>query len=279
MSDQKPQSYPPDVHIVRDLAPSIERGPEGSVLQLSIVPEILDQGGRLRVGVAAAVVDIIAGETAIREVLPEWIATSNLSLQVGELPGNGTLRTRPRVLRRGRTTLVMEVDLDHVESGAECGLATIGFSILPSRNDLQARVHWAENPEPRSDFANETSGFEKGLFDTLGLEFDSSDPGIARLAVGPYVINTLGAMQGGVVAILVDAAADHFAASVFEQSARVRSLEIHYLKLARVGPVRAEARSIGRTGSGLLIRVSLRDEGRDDVLLTVATLLVDRAGD
>ncbi len=172
MSDQKPQSYPPDVHIVRDLAPSIERGPEGSVLQLSIVPEILDQGGRLRVGVAAAVVDIIAGETAIREVLPEWIATSNLSLQVGELPGNGTLRTRPRVLRRGRTTLVMEVDLDHVESGAECGLATIGFSILPSRNDLQARVHWAENPEPRSDFANETSGFETSalrVFEMLKL--------------------------------------------------------------------------------------------------------------
>lgn len=275
----QPPSYPPDIHIVRDLAPVIERGEDGSAIHLPIVREILEDGGRPRVGVVATAVDIIAGETAIREVLPQWIATSNLSLHVGDLPASGTLRARPRVIRKGRTTLVMEVDLDHLESGASCGLATIGFAILPRRNDLQARVHWAEDPEPRSDFSNETSGFTKSLVDTLGLEFDSTDPGTARLAVGPYVINTLGAMQGGVIAILIDATADHFGASVLGEPARVRSLEIHYLKLARVGPVRAQARSLGRTGSGLIVRVSLHDEGRENALLSVATLHVDRASD
>jgi acyl-coenzyme A thioesterase PaaI-like protein len=276
MSRPEPPSYPPEFHIVRDLAPLVLRSEQGSAIHLPIVPEILDDAGRVRVGTVATAIDIIAGETAIREVLPNWVATANLSVQVGELPGSGTLRARPRVIRKGRTTLVIEVDLDHLESAASCGLSTIAFSILPSRTGDQPRVHWVEEPAPRSQFANESSGFKKSLPDTLGLEFDSGDPAIARLAVGPYVINTLGAMQGGVVAILIDAAADHFGASVLGEAARVRSLEIHYLNLARVGPVRAEARALFETGSGLMVRVELHDEGREDVLLTVATLLVER---
>jgi len=276
MSESEPPSYPPDVHIVRDLAPIIERDSEGSKILLPIVPEILDEGGRPRVGVIATAVDIIAGETAIGEILPQWIATSNLSLHVTQLPGEGTLRARPKVLRKGRTTLVIEVDLDHLETGRSGGLSTIGFSILPSRNPNQARAHWAENPVARSDFALETSGFKKPILDSLGLEFDSEDPGVARLPVGPYVINTLGAMQGGVVAILIDAAADHYAQHEFGGPARVHGLEIHYLKLARVGPARAEARALGATGSGLLVRVSLYDEGAANALLSVATLAIDR---
>jgi len=277
MSESEAPTYPPEFHIVRDLAPVIVRSEEGSAIQLPIVPALLDDGDRPHVGVIATIIDMVAGETAIREVLPQWIATSNLSLHTGELPREGTLRARPRVLRKGRTTLVMEVLVDHVESAVECGLSTVGFSILPGRNALQARVGWAEAPESRSEFARPGSGLQKPLYETLGLAFDATDPAIARLAVGPYVINTLGAMQGGVVAILIDAAGDHYAASQLGGPARVRSLEIHYLKLARVGPVRAVARTIGKTGSGLVLRVSLHDEGADDVLLTVATLLVDRA--
>lgn len=278
--NQKPEapSYPPEEHIVRDLAPVVLRDDSGSSIQLPITPAIHDACGRVRVGAVATIVDIVAGETAIREVLPGWIATSNLSLHTGELPGSGTLRARPRILRHGKTTLVMEVLIDHLESGLECGLSTIGFAILPGKNETQARVDWAEKPEPRSEFGNANSGFRKPMFETLGIDFDPEQPARTRLAVSPYVINTLGAMQGGCVAILIDAAADYYAASRFGEPARVRSLEVHYLKLARTGPVRADVRELGHTGSGLVLRVSLHDEGRDDVLLTVATLVVDRAG-
>lgn len=277
MNEREAATYPPEHHIVRDLAPVVVRDQAGSTIQLPIVPALLDEGGRPHVGVIATIIDMVAGETAIREVLPQWIATSNLSLHTGDLPSEGTLRARPRVLRKGRTTLVMEVLVDQLETGVECGLSTVGFSILPERNALQARVDWAEKPQPRSEFARPGSGLDEPLYDALGLAFDATDPALARLAVGPYVINTLGAMQGGVVAILIDAAADHHAAHALGEPARVRSLEIHYLKLARVGPVRAEARTIGTTGSGLVLRVSLYDEGTDDTLLSVATLLVDRA--
>jgi len=277
----EPATYPPDPHVTRDLAPIVERDESGSTILLPVTPALLDDWGRLRAGPVATVVDIVCGETAIREVLPQWIATSTLSLQLAELPTQGTLRAQPRVLRKGRTTLVQEVALDHVETGGPLGLGTVAFSILPGKNPLQSRAVWAEEPEPRSTFANATSGFEKPLLEQLGLRFDEEDPTVARLDVRDYVINTLGAMQGGVVAMLIDATGERFARHALGGPVRVRGLEIHYLKLARHGPVRATARLLGEIGAaeggGLIVRVELHDEGGADVLLTLATLIVDRA--
>ena len=276
MSDPKPPQYPPDEHIVWDLAPVIERDASGSTALLPIVPELLDDNGSPRIGTLATIVDVVGGETSIREVLPQWIATSSLSLHVGHLPSRGTLRARPRVVRKGRTTLVMEVDLDHAETGEALGLSTLGFAILPKRNALQARVGWAEMPEPRTTFGAPDSGFTKPLLDTLGVRFDADEPSVTRLAVRPYVINTLGAMQGGVIAMLIDAAADRYARHVLGGPSRIRGLEIHYLKLARHGPVRADVRVLGRLTDGCLLRVELRDEGQDEVLNTVATVVAER---
>jgi len=76
--------------------------------------------------------------------------------------------------------------------------------------------------------------------------------------------------------MLLDAAGDHHAAHELGGPTRIRSLEIHYMRLARVGPIRATARTIGTIGSALLVRVELTDEGQDDQLATVASLVVER---
>ena len=272
-----PAEYPPDHHVTRDLDSTIERRDGQSTILLPIVPALLDPGGRLRVGAAATIVDIVCGETAIREVLPGWIATSNMSLQIGDMPGEGTLRARPRVVRHGKTTLVEEVELDHVETGASVGLGTASFAILPVRSDFQARAHWAEDPEPTTNFSMPDSGFRKPLLEAIGVRFDEANSAIAHADKTEYVVNTLGAMQGGVVAMFIDGAADHYAARELGGVTEVRSLEIHYLKLAKVGPIRATSRTIGRLGSGLVVRVELRDEGQDEALLTIANVVVDRA--
>lgn len=83
------------------------------------------------------------------------------------------------------------------------------------------------------------------------------------------------------MAILLEATADRLAEVLLGRRVRVRSLTIHYLKLARRGPVRAEARPIAlsQTG-GALLRVELYDEGRDggeEELLSVASVQVEAA--
>ena len=277
MSTTPENTYPPEQHITRDLAPIIERNADGAVILLPVVPELLDRGGRLRAGAAATIVDIIAGEFAIREVLPNWIATSSMSLQFAALPEDGTLRARPKLLRRGKTTVVLEVALDHVEKETFVGLSTISFSILPGRTEFQTRAHWAEEPEPRTTFTLPGSGFRKPLLETLGVRFDPADASILHIDMSPYVVNTLGAIQGGVVAMAIDGAADHYATHVLGGPPCLRSLEIHYLKLAKIGPVRAKVSTIAELQNGLIVRVELRDEGQDDVLLTVASVVLERA--
>ena len=82
--------------------------------------------------------------------------------------------------------------------------------------------------------------------------------------------------EGGVAALFAEATAEHAAHARFGGLVRVRQIEIHYLKLAKVGPVRAEVRRIAElSGHTSLWRVELRDEGREDVLLTVANVMTD----
>ena len=93
-----------------------------------------------------------AGEAAVREALPGWMATLGLSLQVGDLPSDGHLRAQSRMIRKGRTTLVYEVEVEHAESGAQVGLSTLTFSLLPAQTELQSRAIWAEEPAPETAF-------------------------------------------------------------------------------------------------------------------------------
>lgn len=298
--------YPPPHHIVRDLQVRVDRGhhvgsdgSDGSdesawAIRLPIVPAIADATGRARIGVAAIIADMIAGQTAIREVSPAWIATSNLALQVGELPSSGLLVGHPKVLRKGATTIVIEVRLDHHASLAgtddpdaaaqTVGLSTLGFAILPRRNALQAELHRSRETGEDTVYAPAGAGFAKPLLEAIGVRWTSAAPGelgagtcSAEVDLDPYLQNTLGALQGGVVAILAEAAAERLAATVFGAGVRVRGLELQYLKLGRKGPICARAREFARTAAGLIARVELVDRGDGDALLTVATVWTERA--
>ncbi len=275
--DPERPSYPPAHHLLRDLRIVVERQANELTGRLDVMPALADATGRPRVGVLATLVDVVAGEVAIRSVLPGWTATSDLNIHVDDLPTEGAIEATPRILRSGRQTVVVEVALRSAADANQLGVATVGFAILQARSDEQKGGHWAESPEARTEFALAGTLLKEPILDAVGLEFDSLNPAIARIGVRPFVRNSLGALQGGAVAILLEAAAENFAASSLEGALQVRSLAIHYLKLARVGPVRAQSRVIARTRGGLLIRVELFDEGESEVLLTVATIQVDQA--
>ena len=269
--------FPSAHHVVRDLCVTIDRSRDGAGIRLPIVPAIFDATGRPRVGVVAVIADMIAGQTAIQEVAPSWIATSNLGIQVSELPSAGHLVARPKVLRRGNTTIVIEVGIEHAESARPVGLSTLGFSILPRRNAVQAEIHRARASGGDAIYAPQGGSFSRPLLETMGIAFDPTQPGVAEVAVDPYLQNTLGALQGGVVAILVEATAERLAASALGAPVRVRGIELQYLKLGRKGPIRAQARELARTTAGMIVRVELFDRGDGDPLLTVASVWIDRA--
>ena len=176
-------------------------------------------------------------------------------------------------------------------TGALFGFANMLFSILSVEKPDSMVVCWdaheqtqrskefeaykAHRPEIDQQLIEQFPG-ARVLVEAMGIAFDPSEPGTAEVAVDPYLQNTLGALQGGIVAIFAEATAERLAASVLGAPVRVRGLELQYLKLGKVGPIRARARELGRTASGLIVRVELDDRGQRDALLTVATVWIDR---
>ncbi len=95
-------------------------------------------------------------------------------------------------------------------------------------------------------------------------------PGGASVDIEPYVRNSFGALNGGVLAGLAEAAA------VGPEGGVARQLSVHYLRQATVGPAVARAQPLGAVGPLVASRVEVVDAGADDRRCAVATILVER---
>jgi acyl-coenzyme A thioesterase PaaI-like protein len=96
--------------------------------------------------------------------------------------------------------------------------------------------------------------------------------GVVEIAVGDYVRNSVGALLGGAVVALVDAAAEAVASARMEADVATRDLQVHFLALGRVGPIRSRARWLAGDARDARLRVELVDAGQDVRLVSVATV-------
>ncbi len=270
-------SYPPDVHVVRDLRLWIERGPDGSRAGLDLVPEVLNGRGHARLGVLATLADAAGGECAVRAAGPEWVATSDLVLHVTRPLRGGTVVAVPELLRRTRATIVVEVVLREGEGDAEpAGLATMTFAVLPARPGVQ-RMGTGRD-EPRTEFARGDSHLDAPFLERIGARVVDAAAGAVELSLSPYVGNSLGALQGGVLAALADLSAESCASAATGAPCVTTDLALNYLALGRAGPIRTSARVLRPGPAGALVRVEVRDAGAQQRLLAVATATAERFG-
>lgn len=274
MTQAQPQStYPPDEHLLRDLRLWIERGEEGSQVGLELVPELCDAGGSARIGVLATLVDGAGGDCAVRTARPDWVVTSDLVLHVLRRVREGRVLARPRVLRRTRTTIAIEVAVE--SAGEVAALATMTFAVLPAQGELQRLDMGAE--AAITEFGLPGSGLAAPLAERLGVRVLDAAHGEIELPLSAYVGNTLGALQGGVTAIAVELAAEAAASRIGPGPWSFRDLALNYLALARTGPVRSRASVLRRDARAPLLRVELRDAGAEDRLVAVATARAELA--
>jgi uncharacterized protein (TIGR00369 family) len=114
---------------------------------------------------------------------------------------------------------------------------------------------------------------ERHLFADLGFHDVEADCDLAMvMPVTPRVSNVRGALQGGLIATLVDVVAGRAAVHVLPPGygAATSDMNLHYLSGVTVGPARAEARVL-RTGKRMVVvQVDVYDVGRG-VLSTTAT--------
>jgi uncharacterized protein (TIGR00369 family) len=266
-------TYPPAHHVLRSLGYGVEHRPDlTSTAHLSVGPHLLGGTGEVATGALATLVDATGGGLAALAARPDWIATSGLTLHLLAPVRAGAVTAEGRMVRRGRTTVVLAVDLI-VDAGRPVGTATMTFAILPRRdtNPVMAPL----DAPVRHEFRPLDDAHLDDLAAAIGIEVG---PDSIQAPMSPFVVNTLGAMQGGVVAMLIAGAATTAADRIVGGPTVCVDLAIDYLALAKHGPVRAEARVL-RTGSDWAqLEVEVRDEGGDDRRTALARAVAVRAG-
>jgi acyl-coenzyme A thioesterase PaaI-like protein len=271
-----PWGYPPEQHLLRDLGLWIERDAEGSRGGLPVAPGVCTDRGCARAGVLATLVDLVGGESALRMVQPDWVATSDLVMHVTRPVRAGEVEAHPALLRRGRSTAVIEVELREAGSAGLVGLATMTFAVLPARSEEQRAGLGPD--EPRTGFGRPGQRLEAPVGERMGARLLDASQGAWELPLSGYVTNSLGALQGGAVATLVDLSAESAARAAVGEPWITTDLAVHYLSLGKRGPIRSRARLLRRDAAGAVARVEVRDAGAEDRLTTVATVTVEPFG-
>jgi uncharacterized protein (TIGR00369 family) len=256
-------SYPPAKHVLRDLGLTVEHHEDGSsVGRLPVVDALLDDHGRVRAGILGTLVDAIGGGLAAYAAAPGWIATADLDLQLfGPLVGVGAVDAVGRVVRAGRSTVVIAVEL--ASDDMAIGLATMTFAVLP-RRDTNPVMPDDRATGPQSFISGPVSGFDGPVLDALGLRTVDAEQGVVELDVTRYVENSLGAVQGGVVACVAERAAELALSHAAGASLAPVGLQLSYLALAREGPIRTavDVLGVGAQGSSWgTARVEVFDTG------------------
>jgi uncharacterized protein (TIGR00369 family) len=234
-------SYPPEQHLLRDLRAEFEQRSDGlGHGWLPVVDFIRNPSGSVHAGVLATLVDMLGGGLAATTVAPDWIATADLTLHVVPRPAGNEVEGVARVLRAGRTTAVIEVELrDDVGS---LGLATMSFARLIRRDDNP--VVPLPGSTGRSTLAFPHSRLTRPVVDQIGFQTVDAAAGEIELPLTPYIGNTLDAVQGGVVATAIVVASDAVVGAKAGTPVETVDLQITYLSLVKAGPLRTTAHLI-----------------------------------
>jgi uncharacterized protein (TIGR00369 family) len=235
--------YPPARHMLRDLQVEFEHGEGESRAWIPAPAACADRSGNVRLGVLATLVDALGGGLAALAAAPGWIATADLTvhrLRPVAADGSVVLAALGRVLRSGRTTVVIECRVGTVDRpDPPVAIATMTFAVLDRRGTNPVVVPNA-GPPVRNTMALADSHVRVPVLEAFGISSDS--PGRATIGLSAYVTNSLGSVQGGALATLAEFAAESL---VVTSPATTVELQLDYLSLAKRGPVIATAHDLG----------------------------------
>jgi acyl-coenzyme A thioesterase PaaI-like protein len=213
----------------------------GLVVEIDDIQAEVLHHGILRLSVLSFLVDVSAGVTLDTD--PEsWAFTTDLSLRMPVRPAPGKVSATATILRQGRRSahsLVEVVD----EQQRLVAAGAIGFAHVPRKPD--------DPPKPGASpalIAERFTGLQrlsKPLRAEAGIVPIDPAHGVVEIAVRPEVCNPAGTLQGAMVALVAESAAEDLIGSWAGEPVVVAELDIRYLAQAKVGPVRTQSRLLG----------------------------------
>jgi acyl-coenzyme A thioesterase PaaI-like protein len=238
---------------------------DGVLEQMRLVPypEII-HNGVVRISVLALVADMMGGWVADQHSHHDWVFTTDLSVRAPALRVPGAIIATGRAQRVGKGTIATEVHM-HDDAGAFVAYSHTGFVRIgrrygddPKPDFESSAERWAANRPPRISDALDVAA---------GIEVVDAANGAVQVDLRDELRNPAGAMQGAMVALVGELAAETIATHHLGAPQVVTDLDVRYLAMGRIGPVYSRAWFVGEPEHGT-IHVELRDRGNDDRLMT-----------
>ena len=272
-------TYPPERHLLRDLQLTFDHSSVStSHAWMPVVPEICGADGAVRAGALTTLVDVIGGGLAATAAHPNWIATADLTLHLTAAASEGSVEARAHLLRAGRTTLVLEVTLHNATAPGDerpIGIATMSFAVLP-RRDANPDIT-ETRPRVRRRWRSKAPRSRGPLLELVGIETVDAAAGVVELPVREWAMNSMGALQGGIVGAVVEAAAEVALQSATARPVVVTDVQLTYLAFGKVGPLRTRVDVIERRAEHAVARVELVDVGAGGRQMALARAVATRS--
>ena len=227
------------------------------ILQLRPRAEVLRHGA-VRASVLALMIDVVAG-IVLDDDPDAWMLTSDMSVRMRPLPAPDSITTRSTILRRGRRSATAVVDLV-TDDGAPVATGAIGFARVPRRE--------TDPPKPPVPPQRVTTIFDgsriltRPLREEAGIAVLDSMTGVVEMDVTPELRNPVGTLQGAMVALVAEAAAEELASARSDLPAVVTDLDLRYLAQTGAGPVQSRCCLLGNAPDSP-IQVELFDRSSD----------------
>jgi acyl-coenzyme A thioesterase PaaI-like protein len=210
------------------------------ILELRPQEEALHHG-IVRASVLSFVIDVVAG-IPLDQDADVWTLTSDMSVRMRPIPAPERIDATSTILRQGRTSATCLVELSTGE-GAPIATGAIGFTNIPRKT--------TDPPKPNVPLRQTPLIFRQSatlagpLRKEAGIQVIDAAEGVVQVEVTPDLRNPAGTLQGAMVALLAEAAAEDLMTTRFESPFVVTHLDLRYLRKAERGPVRTRSRLLG----------------------------------
>jgi acyl-coenzyme A thioesterase PaaI-like protein len=216
-------------------------------------PELLRHGA-LRASMIAFLVDVAAG-VVLDDDPDAWTLTSDMSVRMRPLRAPGFVSTRTTILRRGRRSAVATVDVV-TEDGGPVATGAIGFTRVQRRENDPVKP--PASPHRMATMFDGSRTLDRPLREEAGIVVLDPSTGALEMDVTHELRNPAGTLQGAMVALFAEAAAEELASVRFDLPAVVTELDLRYLAQTGAGPVVSACTLLG-DGPDAPIQVELSD--------------------
>ena len=210
-------TYPPELHVIRDLRlETLKTAVDHAFVWAPVQPHACTDSGAVRLGALGAVVDSAGAVIAIAAAAPDWIATADLTYHRVAPVQAGPLVCAARLVRAGASTIIVAVDVhdgngsESIETATLCGHGLMSFSRIPASASA-IKIDPFANVGVRTTGALPDSRVDAPLFDKIGLRVVDAAAGVVEVDKHDYVRNSFGTINGGVICMIFEAAAEHAA--------------------------------------------------------------------